>query len=206
MHSATRTALLLIGFQNDYFAPDGAMHAVIEENARENDVLENTGRILSALSASDTPIINLPIHFSPSYEELVRPTGLLAAIRDAGAFRRDTEGGKTIPEILAYGDRVQHLSGKTSFNAFLGTNLEEHLREAGVEHVIVTGVVTSVCIDSTARAAAERGFSVTIVRDASAGRNATEHEFYCDSIFPLYAQVIDTEHVSAHGPGPEVAG
>ena len=76
MHSATRTALLLIGFQNDYFAPDGAMNAVIEENARENDVLENTGRILSALSASDAPIINLPIHFSPTYEELVRPTGL----------------------------------------------------------------------------------------------------------------------------------
>lgn len=206
MHSATRTALLLIGFQNDYFAPGGAMHAVIEENARENDVLENTGRILSALSASDAPIINLPIHFSPTYEELVRPTGLLAAIRDAGAFRRDTEGGKTIPEILAFGDRVQHLSGKTSFNAFLGTNLEEHLRKAGVEHVIVTGVVTSVCIDSTARAAAERGFSVTIVRDASAGRNATEHAFYCDSIFPLYAQVTDTEHVIAHGPGLEVAG
>ncbi len=205
MPSPLRSAILLIGFQNDYFSPDGAMHSVIEENARQNDVLANTQRLLGAFRDTVTPFINLPIHFSPGYEELARPTGLLAAIRDAGAFRRDTEGGKTIPALLEYGDRIQHLTGKTSFNAFLGTNLEEHLHDAGIEHVIITGVVTSICIDSTARAAAERGFAVTIVRDASAGRNETEHAFYCESIFPLYAEVVGTEDLLEHAADTQIA-
>jgi len=205
MSNARRSAILLVGFQNDYFSPDGAMHAVIEENARQNNVLANTQRVLSAVMGGETPIINLPIHFSPGYEELGQPTGLLAAIRDAGAFRRDTKGGQTIPELLEYGDRIQHLTGKTSFNAFLGTDLEEHLRGAGVEHVIIMGVVTPICIDSTARAATERGFAVTIVSDASAGRNETEQDFYCESIFPLYAEVVDTETLLGHAADPQIS-
>ncbi len=205
MSNARRSAILLVGFQNDYFSPDGAMHAVIEENARQNNVLANTQRVLSAVMGGETPIINLPIHFSPGYEELGQPTGLLAAIRDAGAFRRDTKGGRTIPELLEYGDRIQHLTGKTSFNAFLGTDLEEHLRGAGVEHVIIMGVVTPICIDSTARAATERGFAVTIVSDASAGRNETEQDFYCESIFPLYAEVVDTETLLGHAADPQIS-
>ncbi|MGB0330698.1 MAG: cysteine hydrolase family protein [Planctomycetota bacterium] len=205
MSTPRRSAILLIGFQNDYFSPDGVMHSVIEENARENDVLANTRSVLDAFLDSETPIINLPIHFSPDYEELGQPTGLLAAIRDAGAFRRDTKGGQTIPELLEYGERIQHLSGKTSFNAFLGTDLDRHLRTAGVDHVIVTGVVTSICIDSTARAAAERGFAVTIVSDASAGRNETEHRFYSESIFPLYAEVVSTKELLDHATDSEIA-
>lgn len=205
MSPPRRSAILLIGFQNDYFSPDGVMHSVIEENARENDLLANTKSVLDAFLNSETPIINLPIHFSPDYEELGQPTGLLAAIRDAGAFRRDTKGGQTIPELLEYGERIQHLSGKTSFNAFLGTDLDEHLRAAGVDHVVVTGVVTSICIDSTARAAAERGFAVTIVSDASAGRNETEHLFYCESIFPLYAEVVSTKELLGHATDSEIA-
>ena len=94
MSTPRRSAILLIGFQNDYFSPDGVMHSVIEENARENDVLANTRSVLDAFLDSETPIINLPIHFSPDYEELGQPTGLLAAIRDAGAFRRDTKGAR----------------------------------------------------------------------------------------------------------------
>ncbi|MGD2018565.1 MAG: isochorismatase family cysteine hydrolase [Planctomycetota bacterium] len=205
MSNPNRTAILLIGYQNDYFSPDGAMHAVIEENARENDVLANTRRLLDAHRDRDTLIINLPIYFSPDYEELGNPTGVLAAIKAAGAFRRDTEGGRTIQEIVDFDDRIQHLSGKTSFNAFMGTDLAEVLRKEGVDHVIVAGVITSLCIDSSARAAVENGFAVTILSDASAGRDQTEHSFYCESIFPLYAEVKSTEELLAHGLDPEHA-
>ena len=182
-------ALLLIGYQKDYFASDGILNAVIEENVQENAVLANTIRLLEELAPTAAPIINLPILFSPDYHELNKPTGLLAKIKEVGAFRRDTEGGKVIPELLAFGDRIQHLNGKTGFNGFLGTGLEEVLREAGVDEVVLAGVVTSVCIDSTGRAAAERGFDVTVLSDVTAGRGKTEQDFYCENVFPLYARV-----------------
>ncbi len=193
----TKTAILLVGFQNDYFADDGILHGVIEANAKENSVLEHTLKLMDRFQDTDALFINLPILFSSDYHELQNPAGLLALVKELGAFRRNTPGGAVSPEIQALGDRVVHLEGKTGFNAFLGTKLEATLREHGVERVILTGVVTSVCIDSTGRAAAEKGFAVTVASDCSAGRSQTEHEFYCENIFPLYAEVATLAQLTA---------
>jgi nicotinamidase-related amidase len=53
-------------------------------------------------------------------------------------------------------------------------------------------MVTSLCIDSTGRAAYERGYNVAIVSDCTSGRSYTEHDFYCRSIFPLYGRAADS--------------
>ena len=193
MSDPSKTALLLIGYQRDYFAEDGILHSVIEDCVEENRVLQHTLQLLDAVAPSSIPVVNLPILFSPDYHEIPNATGLLAKIREVGAFRRDTEGGKVIDEFTRYGDRITHLHGKTGFNAFLGTGLDDYLEERGVEEVVLAGVVTSVCIDSTGRAASELGYRVTILADASAGRSSTEHEFYCDSVFSLYGRVETTD-------------
>lgn len=203
--SAGKTAILLIGFQNDYFAEDGALHAVIEENASEHDVLANTLQLLEQAETQDWLAIQLPILFSSDYSELERPVGLMAKIRELGAFQRGTPGGAVVPEMMQLGDRVEHLEGKTGFNAFLGTGLEDHLHKAGVERVVLCGVVTSVCIDSTGRAAAELGFDVTILTDCTAGRNETEHAFYSESIYPLYATVATSGELLASTTGRQAA-
>ena len=189
MTTSDSYAVLLIGFQNDYFAKDGALHGVIESNVRENRVLEHTVGLVEAAKDVHAPLINLPILFAPDYDELSNPTGLMAKIKDVGAFRRDTVGGQTIPELANFDSRVTTLFGKTGFNGFLGTGLDEYLREHEISEVVLSGVVTSICIDSTARAASERGYSVTILSDASAGRSEMEHTFYCGDVFPLYARV-----------------
>ena len=53
------------------------------------------------------------------------------------------------------------------------------------------GVVTPLCIESTGRQAADYGFRVHVISDATAGRTKFEQEFYCSHIFPLYANVMD---------------
>ena len=54
-------------------------------------------------------------------------------------------------------------------------------------------MVTSLCIDSTGRAAYERGFLVTILSDCVSARTLDEQAFYCNSIFPLYADVLNNQ-------------
>ena len=56
-----------------------------------------------------------------------------------------------------------------------------------IEHVVLAGAVTSICIDSTGRAAHERNYSVTILTDGTASRTPFEQSFYCENVFPLYA-------------------
>ena len=81
------------------------------------------------------------------------------------------------------------MTGKVGFNAFSNTRLDDVLRVGGITNVLVCGMVTSLCIDSTGRAAYERGYSVTIVSDCSSARTPAEQEFFCSSVFPLYGGV-----------------
>jgi len=64
---------------------------------------------------------------------------------------------------------------KTQYDAFHGTDLEKILRDSGSEQVVVTGVMTHLCIESTARAAFVRGFAVFLPADGTATYNRDFH-------------------------------
>jgi len=185
------TALVLIGYQNDYFAASGVLRQVIEESARATGTLANTVDLLQRVSATSILIVATPIVFTSDYRELIEPVGILKTVKEVGAFRAETQGAETIPELLRFGPRITEVAGKRGLNAFSNTDLDTLLHSRGIRHVILAGVVTSVCVDSTARAAYERGYKVTILSDCTSGRTSFEQDFYCQQIFPLYAEVID---------------
>lgn len=182
-------ALVLIGFQNDYFAKNGLLHGAIE--ASSESVLSNTLDLLRKVDKTDMPIISTPIYFTSNYEELVNPVGILNTIKAIGAFDRSKDGSKVISEIEAFGDRIITIEGKRGLNAFHLTHLDETLKNAGATHIVLAGVVTSICIDSTARSATEMGYEVIVLCDCTAGRTSYEQEFYCSDIFPLYARIMN---------------
>lgn len=192
---ANETAIILIGYQNDYFAEDGILHSVIAENVIFNDTLHNTIQLIDKALEVGAHVYNVPIFFSDTYSEMNHPIGLLAQIKELGAFKESTTGGAVIDEITRYGDSITEVRGKTGFNAFSKTNLHEIFKKNNIKNVIFAGVVTSVCIDSSARASFELGYNTIIVKDAVAGRSKMENEFYCNDIFPLYATVKRTDEL-----------
>ena len=187
-YTPENTALLLIGFQNDYLSEGGALNSVIEHNVRETGVLENTLRLIDAVKHTEMSIINTPILFSSDYNELLEPKGLMAKIKEIGAFQRGAWGGEVISQLQAYGDRITLLQGKTWFSSFQGTNLQSYLNSRNIQNIVLAGVVTSLCIDSTARAASDLGYTTSILSDCTGARSMDEQQFYCESIFPLYTE------------------
>ena len=105
------TALILIGFQNDYFAENGILHAAIEEPSQIKVVLENTLTLIKALEKTPTLMISTPIMFTPTYEELDDPVGILKMIKEVGAFNSEKPGSQTIPELSELGGVLQRLLG-----------------------------------------------------------------------------------------------
>ncbi len=192
---ASKTAFILIGYQEDYFGDDGILKAVIEESANTNQVLKNTQTLIEQLRTNPALIIQTPIIFSDDYSELEKPVGLLRAIKDAGAFRRGSDGSNPIAMMTAFGERIQTVEGKDGFNAFANTELAQTLQAHGIEHVVLAGAVTSICIDSTGRSAHEQGYQVTVLSDCTCGRTNFEQEFYCEQILPLYAEVCTTQDI-----------
>ena len=190
---ANKTALVLVGMQKDWFHPEGSLRPLIESEVRDRNMLENSLDLLVAAASSDLHIIIAPTLFQPGYPELVDPVGVLAAIRDAGAFQEGTLGGELLDEVRALGSRARTLPGKHGMNAFIDTGLERTLRDLGVTTVALAGVATSLCIDTTARTAYDLGFQVQILTDCIAGRTAIEDKVYCEEIFPMYAETITSE-------------
>ena len=82
-----KKAIILIGFQKDYFDKDGILHGVVEESLNQLNVLEKTINVIKSATEDGTMIISTPIIFSENYNELVNPIGILSTIKDVGDFK-----------------------------------------------------------------------------------------------------------------------
>jgi nicotinamidase-related amidase len=183
------TAVVLVGFQRDYFDISGVLHDVVADSAA--NVLSNTLGLLRATSDTEVLIVSTPIVFTAEYEELVEPVGVLRLVQQRRAFQHGQPGCQPIRELEPFAHRIVELTGKRGLNAFSETSLETALRDRGVVDVVLAGAVTSICIDSTARTAHDLGYRVHVLTDCVASRSPFEHRFFCEEIFPLYAAVVD---------------
>jgi nicotinamidase-related amidase len=187
-----KTALVLIGFQNDWFHEDGILRPVIEEQTASTDMLRNTLELVNQLQNSGVTIFSSPIQFQEGYPELVEPMGVLAKIKEVGAFQVGREGADII-EGLTGNQEIIQIPGRRGLNAFANTMLEDELRARGIEDIVLAGVVISLCVDSTARCALDLDFRVHILQDCISGRTDLEHQLYCDEIFPMFCGMTDSK-------------
>jgi nicotinamidase-related amidase len=188
-----KTAIILIGFQNDYFLKEGVLNGFVEESSKVTGVLSNTLHLIKELE--DVLFIATPIIFSKDYSELIEPIGILKTIKEFGAFKKGASGSQTISEFEKFEDKIIEIPGKQGLNAFINTSLEDVLRKNNITNVAFAGSVCALCIDSTGRSAFDKGFHVTMLSDCISGRTVFEQEFFCKEIFPLYASVITSKEL-----------
>jgi nicotinamidase-related amidase len=143
----TTTALVLIDLQNDYF-PGGAMELVGAEEA-----VVQARALLEAFRARAWPVFHMQ-HIS----------------RRAGAtFFIDGSKGAAIHAAVepSAGEAVVTKHFPSSFRE---TSLLESLRAAGASRLVVAGMMTHMCVDTTVRAAADLGFECLLAHDGCATR------------------------------------
>jgi nicotinamidase-related amidase len=190
--AAATTALVLIGFQNDYFAADGALHDAAQDSSAAARVLESVVGLLDRLVDMDVLLVAAPMVFTPTYEGLADPVGVLATVKARRAFLEGSRGARLADPLAPFASRIREVPGRKGFSAFSGTALDALLAERGITDVLVAGAMTCACVDSTARAAHDRGFRVSVLRDCTMGRTPFEQDLFCNRIFPLYAEVMDS--------------
>ena len=86
---------------------------------------------------------------------------------------------------------------KKTWGAFASTDLEKQLKDRGVTQIVVTGVATSIGVESTARQAYEAGFNVTLAIDAMADLRSQAHECSIANIFPRLGETGTTQDILA---------
>ena len=84
---------------------------------------------------------------------------------------------------------------KRQWGAFYGTDLDQLLRRRNIRTIILGGIATNFGVESTARAAFDRGYGVVFVEDAMSSMQADMHKFACEHTFRVMGKVRKAQHV-----------
>ena len=108
-------------------------------------------------------------------------------------MRCDEDSTEIIPEVEKFSSRIVE---KNTYDAFLGTGLEDILRGMRIETVIITGVMTHLCCETTARSAFNRGFNVIFPIDGTLTQNSELHECSLRALSHGFASTPTLEDVA----------
>lgn len=183
---ASSRTLLIIDIQRDYF-PGGAYPLVEPEAAADS-----ARSVLDSFRTANQPIIHMKHVWDAPDAEFMRP---------------GTEGIEIHPTVEpADGELVLE---KTSPNSFVETALEEELRQRDTTDLVVAGMMSSMCVDASVRAAADLGFSPTVVHDACAAPDlefngvevpgAAVHAAFMAALADGYAEVTSAAELLSDG-------
>jgi nicotinamidase-related amidase len=171
--NAGRTALLLIDCQMDFGSPDGAMAQRGADMTAPQAAVERAGVLADAARAAGVRIVFVRLLTHSGRESRVA--------REAKERRGDGE-----PDLCLEGTRGADFIGpqpeageaivsKTHFSAFAHTGLGERLQAQGVDTLVLAGLTTECCVQSSAWDAFERDFHVFVAADACAAYEETLH-------------------------------
>lgn len=175
----TKSALLLIDIQNDYFeGGSNPLHGSLE-------ACMNASKLLEYYRQCSLPVIHV--------QHLSIRTG-------STFFLPGTEGAK-IHKLVEPQDNEKVIV-KHSPNSFFQTDLHALLKANGITELVICGMMTHMCIDATVRAAKDLGYNCTVIGDACATKdlevhgvrvNAREVHFaFLASLHPYYAVISQT--------------
>ncbi|WP_431227263.1 isochorismatase family protein [Burkholderia contaminans] len=173
----TNTALVVIDLQKGIIALPTA-HPV-------EPVIAHTRTLLDAFRSRGLPVVLVNVAGgAPGRTEQPPRTAQLPA-----------DWAELVPELNRQpGD---HLVTKRTWGAFTGTDLDAHLKAAGVTQIVLTGVATSIGVESTARQAHELGYNVTLAVDAMTDLNADAHVNSIERLFPRLGETGTTQDIVA---------
>ena len=188
----SKTAVVLIEYQNDFTSEGGALHAAVEPVMEKTGMLDNTARLVAAARDAGATIVHAPITFAPGFGELAdHPYGILKGVVDSTAFVKGTWGAEIVDDLAPQeGDIV--VEGKRGLDTFATTNLDFILRARGITTIALGGFLTNCCVESTMRTGYEKGYEVVTLSDCVAATSPEEHDNAIKFDFPMFSEVKDS--------------
>ncbi|MDY6944083.1 MAG: isochorismatase family cysteine hydrolase [Pseudomonadota bacterium] len=192
---STRTAHVIIDMQNGYVAPGAAVEIPI---ARE--IVPNVNEISKAVRA--TGGVNIFVQYTTREEDIANWSIWYSHFHDAAsqdmmrkAFAPNSQSWSLWPELDVTDQDLK--VEKSRFSAFVPGTCELHsiLQARNIETVIITGVATNCCCESTARDAMQLNYKVIVVADGNAALTDDFHNASLNNLRSLYADIAMTEGV-----------
>jgi nicotinamidase-related amidase len=194
---ASKTAVVLIEYQNDFTTENGALHAAVKDTMDATGMLANTGKVVEVARAAGVTVVHAPIQFAAGYHELTdHPYGILKGVVDTNAFVKGSWGAEIVDDVKPQGGDII-LEGKRGLDAFASTNLDFILRSKGITSIALGGFLTNCCVESTMRSAYERGYEVVTLTDCVAATSVEEHDNAIKFDYPMFSKPMTASEFTA---------
>lgn len=195
------TALLVIDMQNDFIAEGGLVARDGRDTSPARDLGERLPAFIDTARAAGTLVVFIRNVYTTDANHYLSDAWLEHAARQR-------KGGYTSIPVCAPGSwegdfykDVRPKPGepvvtKHRYSAFHNTDLDTILRSNGIRTVIVTGVVTNVCVETSAREAFVRDYYVVAPRDGSAAYVQADHDATMSNLERFFGQISTLEEIS----------
>lgn len=191
------TALLVIDMQNAFCHADGSFATMTRSRGLSirmcQDAVAGCGRLITAARNVAIPVIYTRYVYHSNYAD----GGVLLAkypeMREVGSLSAGSWDADIVDELAP--DDSDFVIDKSRYSAFYGTRLEPILHGLGVTDLVVCGVTTNVCVESTVREAAQKDYDVRVVADATGELTRDRHENALAILDYGFARVVTVEDV-----------
>ena len=190
-YSATHTAVLLIDPYNDFLSEGGKLAGPAKAVAGAVHTLEHMRAVVAAARAAGIRIFYVPHHRSlpDDFKGWKHATPVQLGTAKLQVFAAGSWGGEWHPDFVPQpGDVIakEHWSS----SGFANTDLDILRKQHGIQRVVLIGLLANTCLESTGKYAADLGYHVTLVRDATAALSPLAMTCAHEINGPTYAHAI----------------
>ena len=187
------TALLVIDPYNDFISEGGKLWGRLKGVAEANRCIPHMLQVLNAARKADIRVFYaLHRRYRPGdYESWKYIAPIQKAAWSHKTFENGTWGGEIRGEFAPQPGDIVALEHWCS-SGFANTDLDLQLKKHGIHQLIVMGLIAHTCVEATVRYAAELGYEITMVKDATADYSNDEMHAALEVNIPNYASAIVT--------------
>lgn len=189
----TITGLVVIDPYNDFISEGGKFWGHLKTVAEANNCVPNMLRVLNSARAAKLRVF-YPLHrrYRPGdYDTWKYVAPIQQRTWSSKAFEYGTWGGEIRDEFKPQPGEIV-IQEHWCSSGFANTDLDLQLKKHGIHQLIVTGLIAHTCVEATVRFAAELGYEVTMVKDATTDYSDVEMRAALDVNMPNYASAIVT--------------
>jgi ureidoacrylate peracid hydrolase len=185
-----KSAIIVVDVQNDYCHPDGACARRGSDVAAVKEMMPTMHKLLESARSNHVPVI-----FIQTFHERATDSASWTHRSDgrSGEVCRTGSWGAEFYEVAPLPDEI--IVNKHRYSAFINTRLDSVLRTLKIETLIMTGVSTNVCVESTARQGYMLDYNIVLVKDACAAFSKAAHDMTLENIDGFFGTVVSTEQL-----------
>ena len=196
----SHTALIVVDMQNDFCAKGG----VLDREGHDLSLIQSmTPRLINFIDkARDTglPVIHVQMIFGSKDNWYISDVGFEQHARMSikrfiqySICEQDTWGADFFEEFKPLPG--EFLVRKHRYSAFVGTDLDLILKSRGIRTLIMTGISTNVCVESTARDGFMRDYYIVLAKDCTAASSEEDYNCTLRNITRFFGEVVDSSDV-----------